>query len=146
MRLVLDTNVCLDLFVFADPRSAALHDALLARRCTAVSNEACRAEWQRVLRYPVLTLDSARCDALEADYDALVESVAAAERGVAAAKSLPRCKDTDDQKFLELARDAGAVALLTRDAALLELSPRTARAGLFDILTPEAWLRSRSLP
>ncbi len=145
MRLVLDTNVCLDLFVFSDPRSAALHDALRAGRCTAVSNEACRAEWRRVLRYPVLTLDSARRDALEADYDALVVSVAAAA-GVAAAMSLPRCKDTDDQKFLELARDAGAVALLTRDAALLALAPRTLRAGLFEILTPEAWLRLRSLP
>lgn len=146
MRLVLDTNVCLDLFVFADPRSAALQDALRARRCTAVSNEACRAEWQRVLRYPVLKLDPARRDALEADYDALVVSVAAAATGAAATTSLPQCKDTDDQKFLELARDAGAVALLTRDVALLALAPRTLRAGLFDILTPEAWVRSRSLP
>lgn len=146
MRLVLDTNVCLDLFVFADPRSAALHDALRSRRCTAVSNVACRGEWQRVLRYPVLKLEPARRKALEADYDAFVVSIAAAATDAAAAMSLPRCKDSDDQKFLELARDTGAIALLTRDAALLELAPRTLRAGLFDILTPEAWLRSRSLP
>ena len=36
---------------------------------------------------------------------------------------LPRCRDPHDQKFLELARAAGADALVTKDRALLELAP-----------------------
>ena len=32
-RLVIDTNVLLDLFVFADPRVAALHDNITSKRC-----------------------------------------------------------------------------------------------------------------
>ena len=34
-RIVLDTNVCLDLFVFGDPRVAALRDALRAATSSA---------------------------------------------------------------------------------------------------------------
>ncbi|MGV3656140.1 MAG: PIN domain-containing protein, partial [Noviherbaspirillum sp.] len=52
---------------------------------------------------------------------------------------LPQCRDKDDQKFLELARDAGAAALITKDKALLKLAGKARRAGLFAILTPQAW-------
>jgi hypothetical protein len=48
---------------------------------------------------------------------------------------LPRCRDPDDQKFLELARACRADLLLTRDRALLELARRTP----FRIVTPRAW-------
>ena len=52
---------------------------------------------------------------------------------------LPRCRDPDDQRFLELARDAGAAALVTRDRELLRLARRTMRMARFDVLTPESW-------
>jgi putative PIN family toxin of toxin-antitoxin system len=58
----------------------------------------------------------------------------------AAAASLPRCKDRDDQKFLELARDSQADCLVTADKALLRLARRDMLRGLFRILTPEAAL------
>ena len=44
---------------------------------------------------------------------------------------LPRCRDGDDQKFLEAARDARAEFLVTKDKALLGL------AAPFRIVTPE---------
>lgn len=53
--------------------------------------------------------------------------------------TLPRCRDRDDQKFLELAYQAGAVALLTRDDELLRLARRAKRDGLFTILPPASW-------
>ena len=56
------------------------------------------------------------------------------------APKLPRCKDRDDQKFLELARDAGADWLVTADKALLRLARGGRLRGLFRILTPEAAL------
>jgi len=49
------------------------------------------------------------------------------------AAELPRCKDSDDQKFLELAARAGAQYLISKDQALLELAPRVAQ---FRILAP----------
>jgi len=61
--------------------------------------------------------------------------VAPAESGV----RLPVCTDKDDQKFLELARDASADILITKDKALLKLARRTAKAGMFQIMLPEKW-------
>ena len=60
-RVVLDTNACLDLWVFADPRAAGLLAALQAGALQAVTNTTCRDEWLRVLHYPQLQLtDAAR--------------------------------------------------------------------------------------
>jgi predicted nucleic acid-binding protein len=52
--------------------------------------------------------------------------------------SEPKCRDPDDQKFLDLAHRAKADALVTGDRVLLELSGEVP----FDILTP-AQLRGR---
>lgn len=134
-RIVLDTNVCLDLLVFDDPRVAALREALRRGELIGLRDAACRAEWQRVLSYPLLALDEAGRAARLADYDALLQESAAPR----SARSLPRCADPDDQKFLQLAADAGARWLLSRDAAVLRLAKRTQREGLFEILAPGAW-------
>lgn len=133
-RVVLDTNTCLDLFVFASPRSARLRGLLESGELQAVTRADCREEWRRVLRYPELRLDAERCAALEATYDSFVLSALPMQPKMHLA--VPKCRDPDDQKFLELARDAGAVALVTRDAELLVLARRAARAGLFRIVEP----------
>jgi predicted nucleic acid-binding protein len=48
------------------------------------------------------------------------------------------CLDRDDQKFLEVARDSGARALLSRDKLVLKLGRRPVIASRFAILTPSA--------
>jgi predicted nucleic acid-binding protein len=127
--VVLDTNVCLDLFVFRDPRWAGLLAALESGAVDAVTRADCRDEH--------LPLDdSTRLDAA-ARFDALIRVVAPGSRAI----RLPVCTDRDDQKFLELARDAGAAVLVTKDKALLKLGKRTAREGLFRIMLPEAWVK-----
>ena len=69
---MLDTNVCLDLFVFGDPRVAALAHALEQRRLQAFTDVHCRDEWRRVLAYPQWAL-SASAQALHlARFDAAV--------------------------------------------------------------------------
>lgn len=133
-RIVLDTNVWLDLLVFDDPRVEPLRRMLASRELVAVGNEPCRDEWCRVLGYPGLGLDESRRNRLLATYDGLIASV-----DTRTAVPLPRCADPDDQKFLELAAAAGAQWLLSRDAAVLALARRTERAGLFRIATPEVW-------
>lgn len=137
-RIVLDTNVCLDLLLFADPRCDVLRSALRASAVHAVSNVACREEWLRVLRYPQLGLGEQRRIALGASFDALTLRLPCGAR-TQALNALPRCADPDDQKFLELAALSGAQWLLSRDRALLALGRRTAAAGLFAIVAPQDW-------
>jgi len=141
--LVLDTNVCLDLFVFADPHVAALDSALRTGEVVAVTREDCRAEWLRVLRSAPFRFDEAACARYEAAFDERIACRPYSERVTRDAIRLPRCADPDDQKFLELALQACATALITRDKALLALAKRTQRDGLFAILAPEAWAASR---
>jgi putative PIN family toxin of toxin-antitoxin system len=135
--IVLDTNVCLDLFVFHDPRWEALLQALERRDVVAVTRADCRDEYLIVLHYPHLPLDEEGRARAAARFDALVTVVAPDSKPV----RLPVCSDRDDQKFLELARDAGAQVLVTKDKALLKLGRKTAQGGLFRIMLPEAWVK-----
>lgn len=135
-RIVLDTNVCLDLFVFKDPRWTALLAALKSGAVEAVTKAECRMEWQIVLGYSQLHLNEAMRTECNAAFDALIGCIAPEPRTNV---KLPLCSDPDDQKFLELSRDAQAATLITKDKALLKLAKKTARAGLFEIILPQAW-------
>ncbi|HEY4294758.1 putative toxin-antitoxin system toxin component, PIN family [Luteibacter sp.] len=135
MRVVLDTNVCLDAFVFDDPRAACLVVALESGDVQAVTREDCRDEWLSVLTYPMLKLDDARRAEAAARYDALVTMLPITEPAV----KPPRCRDGDDQKFLELAAASGAAVLFSRDTEVLRLGRRARRDGLFAIVKPEDW-------
>ncbi|OWW21611.1 putative toxin-antitoxin system toxin component, PIN family [Noviherbaspirillum denitrificans] len=139
-RIVIDTNVCLDLFVFRDPRWAALLAALKDGSVRAVTRDDCRKEWMIVLDYPHLPLDADSRPRAQAEFDALIECLPQDALASHGDIPLPVCKDPDDQKFLELSRDAGAQLLITKDKALLKLGRRTARAGLFEIIPPDKWL------
>lgn len=138
--IVIDTNVLLDLFVFNDPRWAALLAAIEAGEVDAITHAECRAEYLHVLRYPHLPLDEGGRARAAARFDALLRLVAPEARPI----RLPVCTDRDDQKFLELARDADASVLISKDKALLKLGRKTAQAGLFRIMLPEAWLKARA--
>ena len=135
-RIVLDTNVCLDLFVFHDPRWALLLAAIESGAVQAITRADCRMEYLVVLNYRHMPLDEASRAISAARFDALVKLVAPDTSSV----RLPLCSDKDDQKFLELARDAGATILITKDKALLKLARKTAQAGMFKIILPEVWV------
>ena len=138
-RIVLDTNVCLDLWVFADPQCALLRAALRSGAVHAVTRADCRAEWQRVLHYPQLPIDDQSRPAIEAAFAANVQLLADTDGVPANATGLPRCADADDQKFMELALASGARWLLSKDNELLKLDRRARMAGGFSILLPQAW-------
>lgn len=74
-----------------------------------------------------------------AEFESLVKYLGVGELVMQNTLRLPVCRDPDDQKFLELARDAAAKTLITKDKALLKLAGKCVRAGLFHILTPEKW-------
>ncbi|HUY03068.1 MAG TPA: putative toxin-antitoxin system toxin component, PIN family [Rhodocyclaceae bacterium] len=137
MRLVLDTNVVLSLWVFSDSRFAPLQDLVRAGRLIALTSPDCLAEFERVLGYPEFKLEAEKRRRILADYAATVQRVAAAGQAVL---DLPQCRDGDDQKFLELARDGRADYLLTSDKALLKLARHRRLSGRFRIVTPECFM------
>jgi putative PIN family toxin of toxin-antitoxin system len=130
-RVVLDTNVVLDCWVFADPAAQPLRAALEAGRLVVVRSAATDAELADVLARPFFALDQDARAALIAHWKTrgpLIDGVAAAPI---------RCKDPDDQKFLDLALTARADALFTKDRALLATAAR-ARAHALRVLPPYA--------
>lgn len=134
LRLVLDTNVWLDWLVFAEPAVVPIREAVAASRAAVYIDAACDAELERVLAYDLgkHSLEpwkQAAC--LAACRHAALKIEAAAWPAELAL--LPRCRDPDDQKFLEAALAAQADYLVTKDQALLELARRERR---FRILTP----------
>lgn len=129
LRIVLDTNVVLDLFHWANVDAVPIMAALEAGRIECLVDESTLDELRRVLTYPQLKLTPDMIAERYARYSTLVTIVPAGE-----AASLPRCKDRDDQKFLELAERSGADLLVSKDKALLRLRGRTKLA--FRILAP----------
>jgi predicted nucleic acid-binding protein len=123
-RVVLDTNVLLDLWVFADPAVAPLAAALAAGRLQPVRSAATDGELRAVLARPVFALSPERQGELVADWLA----------GALAVEAPPvtglRCRDPLDPKYVELAVAAGARFLVTRDRALLALARRARDRGI----------------
>ena len=124
--LVLDTNVVLDLFVYEDPETQPLSEAL-AGGVTWIVTAAMREELVRVLDYPQI---ARRLVAREVGADGVLALFDAQTRTVSeAAKAQYTCKDPDDQKFIDLAVAHQAV-LLSKDAAVLCMGKRLARLGV----------------
>lgn len=131
LRFVLDTNVVLDLFHWANTDAVPIMAALEGGRIACFADERTLDELQRVLTYPQLKMTPEMMSERYARYSGLVQLVPAGE-----APPLPRCKDRDDQKFLELAARCGANILVSKDKALLRLRGRTTLG--FQIMKPAA--------
>lgn len=116
--IVLDTNIVLDWLVFEDGGMPELMAAINAREVVIASNQACIDELIRVLAYPVFKLNQAAQNAALEKYLSYVQITP--ERASMLGQ-VPRCRDKDDQKFLELAAHARAVALISKDNAVLGL-------------------------
>jgi putative PIN family toxin of toxin-antitoxin system len=138
MRVVLDSNVWIDILVFDDPATRPIHAALEARTLEALIDERCLRELTHVLDYPQFVRR-------EVDKTAALACIARLTTLVAAtidenARPLPICKDRDDQKFLELALASGAAWLVSKDRAVLKLARRVARDFAFRIAEPKPFV------
>lgn len=133
-RLVLDTNIVLDCFVFRDRAACHLTAAIEARRVHALVHQLAIDELERVLSYPRCRLG-------------IIEQRQVLDRYLAAASfapmpdgfgpgqlllpaGFPRCRDSDDEPFLALAYHARADALVTKDRAVLKLRRKARRFGV----------------
>lgn len=127
LTLVIDTNVVLDLFIYQDPATAALHAQLADARTRWLATAVMREELRRVLDYPhvrrQLEARSLAAEKVLAAFDARAQIVDTAP------KAPYTCKDGDDQKFIDLAVAHTAV-LLSKDKAVLCMTKRLARLGV----------------
>jgi predicted nucleic acid-binding protein len=104
----------------------------------AATSFACLQELRRALGYAQVKLDATAQALAFRRYRAHAQMFEVPE--TALAQDLPLCEDPDDQKFLQLAWQARASHLLTRDKALLKLARRVAELGRFSVLAPDAFL------
>ena len=118
---MIDTNIVLDLFVFKDPATQPLKQALASNNIRWLTTQAMRDELERVLSYPkILT----RLAVAELGAESVLQQFDAHVRLVGVApKASVTCRDPDDQKFIDLAVLHKA-ALLSKDRAVLCMKKR----------------------
>jgi len=140
--LVLDTNIVLDIFVFQDPATESLHQALDDPNWHWIASPPMRDELMRVLDYPQISRRFAASrqpdqtgrapltskTAVLNRFDALVRSLPVA------AKASVTCKDPDDQKFIDMAV-AHQALLLSKDKAVLCMKKRLLALGVIAQVT-----------
>ncbi len=119
--LVLDTNIVLDVFVFADAAAVPVGEGLRSGELKWLATQPMRDELERVLAYPQIVprlafYGLASTDVLAGfDRYALLVDVPP--------KAPVTCRDADDQKFIDLAV-AHKCVLLSKDGAVLALRKR----------------------
>lgn len=129
--IVLDTNALLDWVVFRDPVAAPLEAALRAGRLRWIACTAMATEWHHVWPRSVFARwqpDAARTQAVFEQAHLVPEP----PRGPL------RCKDPDDQVFIDLALQHRARWLISKDTALLKLARRARLLGV-EVMTFTAW-------
>lgn len=135
LRLVIDTNVVLDLLHFK--RESVEPIGALIQRGDALCFTCPRTlgELSHVIAREHFHMTPESADALMSAYRALSIETA----NPPPQPQLPQCRDGADQKFIELAFSIGADYLLTRDKALLKLKKRMDRTTGLKIRLPEAF-------
>lgn len=139
-RLILDTNWVLDLWVFDDPRAAALREALAAGRCQWLACEPMLDELARVLTYPAVAqrlLDGGR------DLTTVLGQIRQQAQLVdVPPRHVLRCDDPDDQVFVDLAMHH-RTTLLSKDRAVLRLRRRMLDWG---VTVSDRWPCASAIP
>ena len=116
---VLDTHIWLEWLLWRSPRLDPLRSKHAAGHLQILHSMETLAEWRRVLGYPQFAQSPEQIEALCLEYIELskcCELMADVER-----RKLPQCRDSDDQKFLELSVMGSATWLITRDKKLRKI-------------------------
>ena len=147
MKVVIDTNVILDLWLYIDPRVEALRQDLECGGVQWVATHAMKEELKRVLQYehiqvrlakavdPVAQLEAEGAPGEDLRHTRLtgqfivehMERLAQLEDPSPKARYV--CKDADDQKFIDLAQTHQAL-LISKDKAVLCMKNRMAKVGV----------------
>ena len=127
VRVVLDTNIVLDLWLYKDAATPTLLAALENKSVQWLATQVMRDELERVLSYTHIVKRLAFSQLTAQDI--LAHFDAHAQLMPIAAKALYVCKDSDDQKFIDLAAEH-KTQLISKDKAVLTMRNRMARLGV----------------
>ena len=121
--VVIDTNIVLDLFVFHEQTLHVLRDALHKGALHWVATQAMQDELVRVLGYPNIVRWMSRQRQLPEQVLAEVGTLChlLPDAVPTPSSSALRCRDPDDQKFIDLALALRAL-LLSKDREVLRLA------------------------
>lgn len=128
-KVVLDTNIVLDLFLFQDPKTEPLREQLQSAQIHWVATQHMRNELERVLTYAHIAEKLAYYGKTTADILAAFDHFAQLTQA-SVVKSAYTCKDTDDQPFIDLACKIASdsppqsVHLISKDKAVLSMRKR----------------------
>jgi putative PIN family toxin of toxin-antitoxin system len=127
VRVVLDTNIVLDLWLYKDAATSELLKALETNTVQWLATQVMRDELERVLAYTHiaqrLTSGLLTAQNILAHFDAHARLMPIGP------KALFVCKDGDDQKFIDLAAEH-TTQLISKDKAVLTMRNRMARLGV----------------
>ena len=125
-RLVLDTNVILDLLVFQDPAAEVIQTVLDAKLVDAVRTEASMLELMDVIQRPNFKLSKEQQQIILKQWESssrLLEN--------SAIEPAPfMCRDPDDQVFINMAYSIRPALVLSKDLRVLELGTIAQRHGV----------------
>ena len=125
-RLVLDTNVILDLLVFKDPSTEPIQVVLDAKLVEAVRTEASMLELMDVIQRPNFKLSKEQQQIILKQWESssrLLDN--------SAIESAPfTCRDPDDQVFIDMAFSIRPALVLSKDLRVLELGAIAQRHGV----------------
>jgi putative PIN family toxin of toxin-antitoxin system len=125
-RLVLDTNIILDLLVFKDPSAEPIQLLLDAKLVDAVRSEASMLELIDVIQRPAFKLSQEEQERILQIWESsarLMEN--------AAIESAPfTCRDPNDQVFINMAYSLRPALLLSKDLRVLELQAIAKQHGV----------------
>jgi predicted nucleic acid-binding protein len=125
--VVLDTNILLDILVFDDERAHPLRAALSNQELDAVATQYTIEEFADVISRPQFSLD------LQQQTDALMQwqSWARVVKDEDLVIAPWKCKDRDDQVFINLAFSLKPATLISKDKMVLKIAKRAIKEQVF---------------
>jgi len=118
-RVVLDTNILLDLFYFHDIGVQALSASIQSHEIIAYTCEAIWQEFEEVLERPPFHQSPAQIASIRAQNTNYFEWFTPEKNS-----SGIKCIDPDDQIFIELSVEIAPCLLITKDKDLLRVKKR----------------------
>ncbi len=124
--VILDTNILLDIFIFEDARASELKNALLNQEIKAYSSKTTLEELADVISRPLFSVDSKKQVEIVQQWQALSQWIDEPNLEVAPWK----CKDLDDQVFLNIAFTLRPSILISKDKEVLKLASQAVKEGI----------------
>ena len=125
--VVLDTNILLDILVFDDERAHPLRAALTNLELDAVATQHTIEELADVISRPQFELDLQEQTNVMMQWQSWVRIVNDEDLVVAPWK----CKDRDDQVFINLAFSLKPATLISKDKMVLKIAKRAIKEQVF---------------